>query len=126
MLKEKPAEASRSITPDFPVDNYEYEVAEICALTWLGQPQNATLWLYLHFLRPDSQNHSEIKIAVALEVRQQRRRRELESKLEGHKDLFIEEWDGYGIGLRRPLKSVESLEGEATELLEEFLSCIEV
>jgi hypothetical protein len=125
-LEKEPAEASRSITPDFPADDYEYEAAEICALMWLGTPQNATLWLYLWFSRSDdNQGNRDIRLAAAFEVQQQYRRGELEMKLGGNKDYFTEEWEGYGVGLRRPLRSVDSLEDEATAILDELLSCIE-
>ena len=43
-----------------------------------------------------------------------------------NKPILVDEpWDGWAVGLRRPLKSPASPEEEMKVLLDEFLNCIE-
>ncbi len=123
-LEEALGEIMRSVFPAFPEDDYEYDPADIHVRVWLGNPQYATLWLFLRFPRA-SEREKRISINVGLEVSQKYRRAELVAKVGRHPNLFEEEWDGYSVGLSRELKSIDSIEEEAKALLGDYIAIFE-
>ncbi len=119
-LSQHPGEASRYVYPAFPMDTWDYEECAIGAWVWLDTPQNLTLYLGVSF-QTTAGGMQACTLHSAVEVTQQRRRNEWRAHFQDHADLLNEEWDGYAIGLRRPLKSPAHLEKEIVLLWNDFL-----
>jgi hypothetical protein len=115
--------ASRSVYPQFPMDTWDYDGCDIYASLWLGDPQDCSLHLGMGF-QTTGDGMQACTLYCAVEVDQQYRRNDWLRMLQGHPDLLNEEWDGYAVGLRRPLKSPEQVEEESARLLEDFLECL--
>jgi hypothetical protein len=122
-LSEKPGEVSRSVYPEFPTDTWDYEGCDIYAKLLLGTPQHLSLYLGMGF-KTLLEGGRDCTLYCAVEVSQRYRRNHWLSVFQGNPDLLNEEWGGYAVGLRRPLKDPDHLKEESVLLLDDFLKCL--
>ena len=122
-LSQNPDKVDRSAYPKFPMDTWDYEVCDIYSCLWLGTPQNLSLYLGMSF-QTWVEGMQDCTLYCAVEVSQLYRRNHWLGVFRSHPDLLDEEWEGYAVGLRCPLKSPEHLEEESALLLGDFLECL--
>lgn len=124
-LPERVGEIGLRVDPDFPFNRYDNRECSISAYAKLELPFPCSIWLFVSFVETGDPSPVQM-LYCALEVRTKRDLDRVQGFFRGREDRIEDEiWDGYPAGLKRKLRSPDTLRAELETLVDEFLTCCE-